>query len=256
MSIGSTSDNAGGAVGSRVAHDTLSPPQANTRTDRGIDDGFSVIVVAATKGGVGKTTLTLNLAAAAEAAGDGPSAMLDMDPQGSLTHLYNRRGRDGGPVMLARGEGDLAETLAVARRSGIRMVVIDTPPAFLDMIRACVAVADLVVVPARPSPLDLEAVGPTIDIVEAAGKPLVLVVNAAKPRTRLKSDAGRVLAQHGKVAPVDLVDRIVYSEAMIDGLAATEYDPLGPANKEVGQLYEYIERQLRRRPGAATGGPS
>jgi chromosome partitioning protein len=240
------------------ASQTRQSPHANEAPGANLDDarsgqGFTVIVVAATKGGVGKTTLTLNLAAAAEAAGDGPSAMLDMDPQGSLTHLYNRRKREGGPLMLAAGDGSLADTLAAARQSGIRMVVIDTPPAFLDMIRACVEVADLVVVPARPSPLDLEAVGPTIDIVETARKPLVLVVNAAKVRTRLKGDAGRVLAQHGKVAPIDLVDRISYSEAMIDGLAALEYDPSGPATKEVGELYEYIGKQLKRRANTAMG---
>jgi chromosome partitioning protein len=240
------------------AHLAREAPSAIDRIENSASGDFAVIVVAATKGGVGKTTLTLNLAAAAEAHGDGPCGMIDMDPQGSLTHLYNRRKRDSGPVMLASVEGKLVDTLASARQSGIRMVVIDTPPAFLDMIRACVALADLVVVPARPSPLDLEAVGPTIDIVEAEGKPLVLVVNASKPRTRLKGDAGRVLAQHGKVAPVDLVDRIVYSEAMIEGLSAIEYDPSGQAQKEITELYGYIDRQLRRRPGmtAAAGSPA
>jgi chromosome partitioning protein len=212
-----------------------------------------VITVAAAKGGVGKTTLTLNLAAAAEAAGDGPTAMIDMDPQGSLSHLYNRRRREGGPVILACPDGRLADAVAVAAQSGIRLVVIDTPPAFLDMTRACVAVADLVVVPARPSPLDLEAVGPTIDITEEAGKSLVLVLNAAKPRTRLKTDAARILAQHGKVAPNDLVDRISYSEAMIEGLSVVEYDPSGSASKEIVQLYEYISRQLRRAVGGGAG---
>jgi len=210
----------------------------------------AVVAVAATKGGVGKTTLTLNLAAAAEAVGDGPAAMIDMDPQGSLSHLYNRRTRESGPVMLACTDGDLAASIDAASRSGIRLVVIDTPPAFLDMTRACVAVADLVIIPARPSPLDLEAVGPTIDIVEAAGKPLVLVVNAAKSRTRLKSDAARVLAQHGKVAPIDLIDRIVYSEAMIEGLATIEYETGGAASREINELYQYIARQLHRALGA------
>ncbi len=215
-----------------------------------MSDRIPVITVAATKGGVGKTTLTLNLAAAAEAAGHGPAAMIDMDPQGSLSHLYNRRKGETGPVMLACENGDLSGAIEAAMASGIRLVVIDTPPAFLDVTRACVSAADLVVVPARPSPLDLEAVGPTIDIVEEAGKPLVLVVNAAKARTRLKGDAARVLAQHGKVAPVDLIDRIVYSEAMIEGLSATEHDPGGQATKEVRQLYDYIDRQLRRARGA------
>lgn len=218
-----------------------------------MSDRIPVITVAATKGGVGKTTLTLNLAAAAEAAGHGPAAMIDMDPQGSLSHLYNRRKAESGPVMLGCENGDLSGAIDAAMASGIKLVVIDTPPAFLDVTRACVSAADLVVVPARPSPLDLEAVGPTIDIVEEAGKPLVLVVNAAKARTRLKGDAARVLAQHGKVAPVDLIDRIIYSEAMIEGLSASEYDPGGQATKEIRQLYDYIDRQLRRARGAPAG---
>jgi chromosome partitioning protein len=246
----------GGIECANEALQVLSSSEETMRTDERAHQGMTVLVVAAAKGGVGKTTLTLNLAAAAESFGDGPAAMVDMDPQGSLTHLYNRRRRDGGPVMIACDRDGLSDAIEAAGRSGIRFVVIDTPPAFLDMTRACVAIADLVVVPARPSPLDLEAVGPTIDIVESLGKPFVLVVNAAKPRTRLKGDAGRALAQHGKVAPVDLIDRIAYSEAMIEGLAVVEYDTSSPAEKEVRLLYSYLEKQLRRRHTATslTGG--
>src|SRR5258708_1057527 len=129
MTINDVGDQATSSSQSHEPRDEHEAPGAIEAAERPGGDGLTVIVVAATKGGVGKTTLTLNLAAAAEAAGDGPSAMVDMDPQGSLTHLYNRRKREGGPVMLASGEGTLADTLAFARRSGIRMVVIDTPPA-------------------------------------------------------------------------------------------------------------------------------
>ena len=65
---------------------------------------------------------------------------------------------------------------------GFKLIVIDTPPAVTQTIAHVVKRADLVVVPTRPSPHDLRAVGPTVDIADSLGKALVFVVNSATPR--------------------------------------------------------------------------
>src|SRR6202451_1981801 len=128
-----------------------------------------VLVLASQKGGAGKTTLAAHLAVAAEAAGDGPAVLIDTDPQGSLSAWGNVR----------KGE---VPALEAAWYSG---AVIDTPPAITDAIGAVVVSADLVLIPTRPSPHDLRAVGSTVDLVRAEEKPFVFVVTQAKPNARL-----------------------------------------------------------------------
>ena len=82
---------------------------------------------------------------------------------------------------------NLFQDLDRARDEGFRLVVVDTPPAVTRAISEVVGFADLVVAPTRPSPHDMRAVGPTVDIVEARGKQLVFVVNAATPRASTMS---------------------------------------------------------------------
>src|SRR3546814_3974727 len=73
--------------------------------------------------------------------------------------------------------------------------------------QSVIGVAELIVVPTRPSPHDLRAAGATVDLCERAGKPLVFVVNAATPKAKITSEAAVALSQHGTVAPVTLHHR-------------------------------------------------
>ena len=87
-----------------------------------------VVALASQKGGSGKTTLAGHLAVEAEAAGAGPVAIIDTDPQGSLSHWWNSRGVRS-PQFAKVSVFDLQEALAHLRATGIKLVVIDTPPA-------------------------------------------------------------------------------------------------------------------------------
>ena len=75
------------------------------------------------------------------------------------------------------------------RESGIKLLIIDTPPAITSTIGHAINVADLVVIPTRPSPHDLRAAGKTVDIAERLDKPLVFVLNGAHPRARITAVA-------------------------------------------------------------------
>ncbi|MFX5709779.1 ParA family protein, partial [Acinetobacter baumannii] len=83
----------------------------------------------------------------------------------------------------------LSADLEVLRQQGFRLAVIDTPPAITMAIQSVIAVAELIVIPTRPSPHDLRAVGATVDLCERAGKPLIFVVNAATPKAKITSEA-------------------------------------------------------------------
>jgi chromosome partitioning protein len=201
-----------------------------------------LLVVACQKGGAGKTTLARNLAVAAGEA----VALLDLDPQGSLTAWWNRRGRET-PALATARPAELPELLARLGAAGVELVIADTPPAATAWLGEVLRLADLALVPARPSPDDLDAVGATLELLEDAGCPFVFVVAQAKPRTRLALEAVPALAQHGRVAPVVVHDRVAFAEAALAGLGVTEHDPDGQAAAEIGALLTYLRKHLRKK---------
>jgi chromosome partitioning protein len=203
---------------------------------------MKVVVAASQKGGSGKTTLVRSLAVAAEVR-HAPVVMLDTDPQGSLTTWYNRRAAET-PQLAQLGTQSIDEILGRLRAAGAKLAIVDTPPSVHLFVSELIAAADLVLVPVRPSPDDLGAIGPTLELVEAAGRPFAFVITQAKPRTRLAAEALRVLAEHGRVAPAVLHDRTDSPVAAVSGLAASESAPDGKAALEVAELLGFIERQL------------
>ena len=129
---------------------------------------MQVVVLASQKGGAGKTTLTGHLAIAAEQRGVGPVVMIDTDPQGSLSSWWNRRQAPTPVLSPLPHLRDLTIRIAELRDNGVELVLIDTPPAITSAIREVIRVADLVVMPVRPSPHDLDAIGATIDLAQAS----------------------------------------------------------------------------------------
>jgi chromosome partitioning protein len=203
------------------------------------------IVAASQKGGSGKTTLSGHLAVEASRAGAGEIALIDTDPQGSLAHWWNARSAPA-PHFVKAGLPDLEEALAGLERMGIKIAVIDTPPAITQSISRVVAHADLVIVPTRPSPHDLRAVGATVDIAERHGKPVIFVINAATARARITGESAVALSQHGTVAPVTIHHRVDFAASMIDGRTVGEVVPNSPSAKEISDLWLYIQERLSR----------
>ena len=220
-----------------------------------------VLAMASQKGGSGKTTLSGHLAVQAQLAGHGPVVLIDIDPQGSLADWWNER-QDEFPAFAQTTVARLAADLEVLRQQGFRLAVIDTPPAITVAIQSVIQVAELIVIPTRPSPHDLRAVGATVDLCERAGKPLIFVVNAATPKARITTEAAVALSQHGTVAPVTIHQRTDFAASMIDGRTVMEVDPNGRSAGEVVALWSYmsdrLEKNFRRTvfsvPGAAAGG--
>ncbi len=218
-----------------------------------------VLALASQKGGSGKTTLSGHLAVQAQLAGAGPVVLIDIDPQGSLADWWNERDTDL-PAFAQTTVARLASDLEVLRQQGFKLAVIDTPPAITMAIQSVISVAELIVVPTRPSPHDLRAVGATVDLCERAGKPLVFVVNAATPKAKITSEAAVALSQHGTVAPVTLHHRTDFAASMIDGRTVMECDPNGKSAEEIRGLWAYIadrlEKNFRRTVFAAPAAPA
>jgi chromosome partitioning protein len=204
-----------------------------------------ILSIASQKGRARKTTLAAHLAIEAERAGAGPVAVVDTDPQGSLAAWWNAREAPT-PLFASVEIARLADHLRTLARRQVQLVVIDMPPALTGMVIAAVAVADLVLVPARPSRHDLRAVGVIVAMAEASGKPFCFVVNGAMPRTTIAPEAVRALAQHGKVAPVTVHQRIDFAASMVDGRTVGELNPGSRSAAEVTSLWQYVTMQLRR----------
>jgi chromosome partitioning protein len=202
-----------------------------------------ILAFASQKGGVGKTTLAGHLAVEAEARGAGPVALIDTDPQGSLAEWWNGRQAET-PLFVRADLATLPAQLAELKRIGIRMVIIDTPPAITENIRAVVDIANLVIIPTRPSPHDLRAVGATVDLVEASGKPMVFVVNGATARAKITGDAAVALSQHGTVAPVTIHHRVDFAVSMIDGRTVQELDKSSNSAREITELWNYVNARI------------
>lgn len=200
---------------------------------------MQTVVIASQKGGSGKTTLTRNIAVAL---GE-DVALIDTDPQGSLTAWWNRRDAEN-PILVNIDNG-LPATLAALGDAGIKTVIIDTPPSAHAFVADVIGLADLVLVPVRPTPDDLDAVGPTLDMIESAGRNFVFVVSQAKRRTRLALETIPALAQHGKVSPVVIHDRVEFPTAAIDGRGVVEVGN-GAAATEITDLVTYLRKQLTK----------
>jgi chromosome partitioning protein len=204
-----------------------------------------VLAMASQKGGSGKTTLSGHLAVQAQLSGAGPVVLIDIDPQGSLSDWWNER-TDDYPAFAQTTVARLAADLEVLRQQGFRLAMIDTPPAITMAIQSVIQVAELIVIPTRPSPHDLRAVGATVDLCDRAGKPLIFVVNGATPKAKITSEAAVALSQHGTVAPITIHHRTDFAASMIDGRTVMEVDPRGRSAQEVSALWDYISDRLEK----------
>ncbi len=202
---------------------------------------MKTICVTAQKGGAGKTTLARNLAVAAVQDGQRVLA-LDLDPQQSFRAWWRGRESDV-PMMLADDPAphDLSATLDAAQGS-FDLVVIDTPPAAPSWLTETLRAADLALIPVRPSPDDLRAVGATIAALGGASVPFAFVMSQT-PRAKLTDEAVRVLAQYGRVAPVNIAQRVIYAETAATGQGVTEASDKKAA-QELASIWSYVKELL------------
>ncbi len=207
---------------------------------------MKVIAVASQKGGSGKTTLAGHLAVQADMAGTGPVALVDTDPQGSLSEWWNEREAEN-PLFARTTIESLKDDIARMSQMGIKLLIVDTPPAITETIATVIGLADLLIIPTRPSPHDLRAVGATVELAEGLGTPLVFVVNGATPRARITSEAAIALSQHGTLAPSVLHQRVDFASSMIDGRTVMELNPASKSSEEITKLWSYIQSRIEKK---------
>jgi chromosome partitioning protein len=189
------------------------------------------------KGGAGKTTLAVHLAAQAAASGYG-TVIIDIDPQASAAAWGDwRNGQD--PDVITTHPPRLKKTLAESAAEGAQVAIIDTDPQAGPGAREAVEVADLVIIPCRPRHLDLHATEATATLV--SGKKAFVLFNVMPPNaTQLFAKVTPVIEGYGlRTAPISIADRATYHRAISKGLVAAEIEPISRAAAEIEALWTW-----------------
>jgi chromosome partitioning protein len=194
-----------------------------------------VYTVAQQKGGAGKTTLAANLAALFAA--DRRVALVDIDPQKSLTRWYAlRMARRPAPAALTFSDVSgwrlAAELERLAKSHDV--VVIDSAPQIDTDSRQAIRAATLVLVPLQPSPPDLWAAEGTLKLAASEKRPVRLLLNRAPPSGKLRAEVERECKrQHLQVLSATIGNRVGFAAAFAIGLGVTEHAPTSQAATEL-----------------------
>jgi chromosome partitioning protein len=186
-----------------------------------------VITVAQQKGGAGKTTLVVNLGLTALEFGL-RVALVDIDPQGSLTRWFSLRQAvpDAAPITVSTVTGWRAANEIGRLAENHELVVVDSPPHALTDAKLVIRAAHLVVVPVQPSPLDIWATRPTLDLAQGERKTPVLVLNRVPSRSPIAQEMEAAVKELGAVlARTKLGNRSSYAASMARGRGVRETAP-------------------------------
>lgn len=207
------------------------------------------ITLVTQKGGSGKTTITASLAVAAAEAGERVVA-LDLDPQGSLAAWGDNRTEEA-PAVDRLGADRLAELpqiLAALGAQGFTLAVLDTAGVASTGGNLAMQAADLAIIPARPSRLDLQATMPTIETLMRLGMRdrFAFVLNQCPAgRSARTSEAASGLGMFGVLAEPALTQRADHQDALAAGKGVTEYAPEGKAADELRALWAWADRKMK-----------
>jgi chromosome partitioning protein len=212
------------------------------------------ITLASSKGGQSKSLLAGCLAV--RAMKDGRVALIDWEPQGSLSIWWKLRGQPSNPH-LHPTRGDLAKDVAILKSAGFQTIIIDTPPTPMEPISRAIEAADFVVVPTRVGLFDIGGIRPVIGFCHEHKRPFLFVLTGTNPDAagwaKLIRDANGALKKHGPVATktireraaytsdLTIRDRAAYISALNSGKAGSEIDK--DAGAEINALWQAIKKQ-------------
>ena len=203
------------------------------------------IALVSQKGGSGKSTLAIGLALAAM--NDGHKVcLLETDPQGTLSNWRQRRTQTE-PAVEAVTPAELEDKIPFLDRCGVTLVIVDTPAGHGEAAETAIRCADLCLIPARPTPIDIEATAPTLACIRAIDKPFGFVLNQTPVRSYRNANAASTLAEAAALSNVlapSVALRNDQQDALGAGLSVTEYALAGKSAEEILGLWQWVWGKL------------
>jgi chromosome partitioning protein len=213
------------------------------------------IALVSQKGGSGKSTLAIGLGIAAMQDGH-RVCLLETDPQGTVSNWRRRRALSE-PIVETVGAGyEIGQRLTALDRRGVMLTIIDTAGGTSVATTEAIGASDLCLIPARPSPADIEATAPTLRVIRKFDKPFAFVVNqtpvrsyrpdsaAAALRDAALSPDATALSKLGVLALPYIALRNDQQDALGAGLAVTEYACDGKSAGEIRGLWHWVWQKL------------
>lgn len=199
-----------------------------------------VITIAQQKGGAGKTTVAAHIAVALSQKGN-RVAVIDIDPQGSLTHWHKIREEKFGEGYTGLTFSSVSGWRIGSEVNRLRRlcdyVIIDSPPHTETEARTAIRSADIIVIPVQPSPTDLWATKATLELAKHEKVMVRVVMNRVPANSRL---AQTIAAELPELAETTLGNRVLFAAALMEGKCATEIEPNSVAAKEIKALVKEI----------------
>ena len=209
------------------------------------------IAVSSLKGGVGKSTITLNLATCLHQAGH-RAIVIDTDPQGTCRMWAAKAAeveREGPPVVAMDGKTLRRDLERVSK--GFDVAIIDCPPRMGAETRAAMLASDLVVLPVTPGAADVWALRETIAVLAEARQMrdelrAVIVLNRSDRTTLAKLALAALGELDVEVLDATLRNRVAYGEATLAGLGVVDYAPESDAAFEMRRFTKAVLAAVRK----------
>jgi chromosome partitioning protein len=203
-----------------------------------------VLALVTQKGGSGKSTLAVGLAVAALENGE-RVALVEADPQGTILRWRERRRGDTYlRVERVTDPAYLEPALARLEAEGVWLTIVDTAATTNAAALRAIARSDLCLIPARPSPADIEAAVPTLIAIRRLNRRFAFILNQTPARGCRVSEAATSLNSLGHLALPYIVQRNDHQDALGAGLGVTEYAPEGKAAEEMVELWRWVLKKL------------
>ncbi|MDQ0465808.1 chromosome partitioning protein [Caulobacter ginsengisoli] len=216
------------------------------------------LAVMSLKGGSGKTTLSLNLAGAAQRDG-GPIVLADADPQHSLSEALASRAPSAPYSCVPTALSKLFQFKQECQRQGARMLIIDTPPVLSADLSQAVNFSDLCVVVARPTILDLNAAVKSVRMVSRLNGRVALLLNQV-PHARqgietplVRNAIGALHAAGIPTSDVIIRSRAAYQYAASRGCSVLEAGGDPAAEDEMLSLWRHLQERMQEQPALGVG---
>lgn len=206
-----------------------------------------VLALVTQKGGSGKSTLAVGLAVAAMEREE-RVALIEADAQGTISRWKQRRENSFPRVECVADPAEIEPVLSRLQAEGIGLAIIDTAATNNALALRAITNADLCLIPARPSPADIEAAIPTLLAIRRGNRRFAFVLNQAPTRGCRLSEAATSLNSLGVLALPFIGQRNDHQDALGAGLGVTEFAPEGKASDEIVELWRWISENMCKEP--------